>query len=103
MSKRMRRIPLKERIEREKMQEPDFLRIFNLYTEDYFTALSRISRAPYFAERYRMLIRDMEGDIPLSLAKLIHGASKMPSGDREFLLYSILVEPFTCISGWERS
>ena len=103
MSRKMLRIPLNERIEKEAVQEPDFLKIFSLYTVDYFTALSKISRELYFAERYEDFIREMEGNVPLSLAECIYNTSNLTREDREFLLYSILVEPFANIAKLERS
>ena len=123
MNRKMPRIPLEERIEREKLQEVDFLNVFYLFADDYFHALSEISQDDFYTRRYESTVRDVEGEKELPLVDLIYHAGDSlyeeedpdwfgccsSVGERSLneagnsLLYYILVEPFANILKFERS
>lgn len=103
MSKKVPRIPLAERIEKETAQEPDFLKVFYLFMDDYFIGLSRISHDLYYAERYKNFIRELEGESPQLLADCLYNADSLAREDRNSLLYYTLIEPFANIPSFERS
>lgn len=58
------RIPLDERIQMDNKEKPDFLKVFELFTDDYFIALSKISHDLLFANRYKEFIHEKEGNEP---------------------------------------
>lgn len=103
MSEKVPRIPLEERIGKVGIQEPDFLKVFYLYTDDFFIGLSKISRDLYYAKRYENFIREMEGDESQLLVDCIYRAHGFTREDRNSLLYYTLVEPFANIPSFERS
>lgn len=55
------RIPLDERIQKDNKEKPNFLKVFELFTDDYFIGLSEISHDLYFANRYKEFIHEKEG------------------------------------------
>lgn len=62
------RIPLNKRIQKDNKEKPDFLKVFELFTDDYFIALSEISHDLHFANRYKEFIHEKEGNTPRLLS-----------------------------------
>ena len=97
------RIPLNARIWKGNKEKPDFLRVFELYTDDYFIGLSEISRDLYFVDRYENFIYEKEGNTPHLLSVCMHHVDTLPEEDRDLFLYYTLIEPFAKIPAFERS
>lgn len=97
------RIPLDERIQKDNKEKPDFLKVFELFTDDYFIGLSQISHDLYFANRYKEFIHEKEGNAPHLLSVCMHHIDTLPKEDRDLFLYYTLIEPFAKIPAFERS
>lgn len=97
------RIPLDERIEKDNKEKPDFLKVFELFTDDYFIGLSEISHDLYFANCYEDFIREKEQNTPHLLSVCMHYIDMLSEEDKNLFLYYTLIEPFAKIPSFERS
>lgn len=97
------RIGLEWRIKEETGKKPDFLKVFELFTDDYFIGLSRISGSFHFADRYKNFISRKEGGTPHLLSVCMHYLASLSEEDRALFLYYTLIEPFAKIPELERS
>ena len=97
------RIGLEWRIEEETGKKPDFLKVFELFTDDYFIGLSKISGNLHFADRYENFISAKECGTPHLLSVCMHYLDSLSEEDRALFLYYTLIEPFVKIPELERS
>lgn len=97
------RIGLERRIEEETGKKPDFLKVFEMFTVDYFIELSKISGNLYFADHYEKFISVKEGGTPHLLSVCMHYLDSLSEEDRALFLYYTLIEPFAKIPELERS
>lgn len=102
MSKKVPRIPLEKRIAKEALQRPDFMKVFEIFTEDYFICLSEISGDYYYAECYERFVQKViEYENYYTLSQCIYCVDDMDDledEDRNAFLYYVLIEPFAKIA-----
>ncbi len=96
---KQQRIPLRERLRKVRSEKPNFLNVFEIFMDDYFTALSRIGRNLFFADYYETNIVPLqEGrNYPYLMAQFIVALDDQPKEERQDILYHTLIVPFVDI------
>lgn len=91
------RISLNERIQKDNQNKPVFLKVFELFADEYFIGLCKISMDICFANRYESFIEEMLGGKACLLSVCIYHVESLPEEDRDLFLYYTLIEPFVRI------
>jgi len=93
---KVNRIPLKERLNMETGNEPNFLKAFEIYLDEYFEGLTDISNNSYFINWYQNEIRYAKGidDTDILLAAIPQSLDRLPYSERIELLMTIFLKPF---------
>jgi len=91
-----KRIPLKQRLQQVVSMESNSLTIFDVFIEDYFAGLSRISGDSYFLNMYHNVISNERplNEADFFLASVPQALDISPEVERLSLLLEILVKPF---------
>lgn len=97
----MQRIPLRERIRKARSKKPNFLNVFEIFTDDYFIALSRISGNICFADYYETNIVPLQEEegrgYPYLMVQFVMALDDQPKEERQEFLYHTLIVPFVDI------
>lgn len=90
------RIPLKRRLQQITPTGATPLAIFEVFIDDYFTGLARISNDIYFINLYENVISNEDPLYEKSyfLTSVPQALDVLPPKERDALLLKILVEPF---------
>lgn len=92
------KIPLKERLRAIGTNKPNFLAAFELFINDFFLEIAKITRSKYFESVYYSFVaeyNDQNGGCVLT--EIVHRADELPSEEKLDLLYTVLVEPFAAL------
>lgn len=93
------KIPLKERFQTAKTNKPNFLATFELFVNDFFLEIAKITGNTYFESVYYSFVaeyNDQNGGCVLT--EIVHRADELPSEEKLDLLYTVLVEPFAALN-----
>ena len=98
------RIPLQKRLQEATSKNSNFLVIFEVFLEDYFAGLSRLSGNSYFMNLYHNEICNESpiNDKDYFLASVPQALDALPPNERDKLLLQILVEPFSLLKQEEK-
>ena len=98
------RIPLQKRLQKATSKNSNFLVIFEVFLEDYFAGLSRLSGNSYFMNLYHNEIcnESPTSDKDYFLASVPQALDTLPPNERDKLLLQILVEPFSLLKQEEK-
>ncbi len=91
---KVQKIPLEERIKKAESQEPLFLKVFEIFMDDYFIAFSCISQEQYFADYYVESIMPIENGKNHLMSQFMVALEEQPEEEQMNVLYHILIKPF---------
>lgn len=94
--KNIEKISLDERLKNIKSDKADFLEVFEMFPEDYFTTWAEINEDVRFLERYvdEVSCYSFSDGKQHYLNEVIQALQSISCEKRDDLLYKILVEPF---------
>jgi len=91
----MQKMPLERRLQSAGTVIPNFLCAFELFVDDYFDGIIKMTNNPYFAEVYSDEVQQYNcQETDKVLAEVVYMAESLSPCERERLLYRLLIEPF---------
>ncbi len=93
------RIPLEQRLLQHKSGEAKFLAAFELFVDDFFEAVGKMSGDLTVMETYEDAVSgyNYRNGMDLVLSQMVVVADGLPKEDCGELLYRILIEPFAIL------
>lgn len=97
---KVNRIPLRERLNMETGNEPNFLKAFETYLDVYFQGLKDISGDSYFVNWFQNEVSYAKGidDTDVLLAAIPQFIDCLPRPEKIELLITIFLKPFAMMS-----
>lgn len=92
-NKRKERISLKKRIAGHRQETGEYLKIFRMYTDSYFTGLCQILEDLYFADYYETWVKPVQEGGAVRLCDYLYWVSGLPEDKRNAGRYCLLVKP----------
>lgn len=93
------KIPLKERLQTAGTNRPDFLAAFEIFANDFFLEIAKMTGNTYFESVYYSFVADYNDENGgYVLSEIVHRANELPTAEKLDLLYTILIEPFAALN-----
>lgn len=92
----VQKIPINERLQNIESNIPNFLKVFEIFIDDYFEGLVQMTGNPYFKKVYEKEIKkyNFVQNMDALFVEMVHFAESLFMAEENKLLYKILVQPF---------
>ena len=98
----MERIPLNKRLRSIRVKPHDYLNLFLVVPEDFYTTMSEMCGGEYFKNIYGEKIEKYVSKHFTTMCELVDKVWNLKISEESEFLYRILIEPFAILSVVER-
>jgi len=92
------KIPLNERLQAAGPVTPNFLAAFELFVDDFFITVAKLTKSPYFEAIYHRYVAEYNDvNSGCVVSEIVHRADDLPQRQKLELLHTVLVSPFAAL------